>query len=526
MARVLTATLSPSGLDDDNLFVDLMNPVNGEGLCSFKLPAGTLADFEAILCDPQGPLAQGACRLVFYDQQGGVVELTRKCTSGVLTIKQGGVECWLHTFPDTGKFLEAMRFSRFDPSSANFDMQWTAKSTAAVSTQTAEQLVVEALGENLDLSSEAPSIFTQVFGPLVHMAEKFKMLNNLATEREPGIRKMKHRVIEHFLQEARNAATSMIGVEAAPVFLLKRAKDGQVNGASVIGKSYPQSFDRTFQNSLCQAGLSPTTRWEDVSWVLVSLDWNPQEGLASLKDLLEKKQQKPEDFAKLTEQEVCQMVHVQLRLSCCRFAEVQGHIHETCIQILAELLAYKLTILKFQPSLDLDAELVDFKVDAGHRGTLVLVTDISRDQMLAKPPQHRMILCYKAVEWTAWWGTPRQWERYIFLNSIRWTLEWLDTFSSCESKKGCGRFLKGLRLDSKTAELVQFTPSFAVVSTFHQAINRQVHHCGATLGADFHCRTARSHWWDLSQPPGPRWVLSDVQWRWLKNASFLDLKRF
>ena len=30
----------------------------------------------------------------------------------------------------------------------------------------------------------------------------------------------------------------------------------------------------------------------------------------------------------------------------------------------------------------------------------------------------------------------------------------------------------------------------------------QVHHCRSTLRADFHCRTARSNWRDVSQPSG------------------------
>jgi hypothetical protein len=124
------------------------------------------------------------------------------------------------------------------------------------------------------------------------------------------------------------------------------------------------------------------------------LDWNPQEGLASLRSLLNKIEEEPCEFAALQYPEVSQMVQVQLRLSCCGVAEVEGSINEACVKILAELLAYRLKILKFQGVPDLMSQVNDFECDANHRGTVVLVTDlpVSTGKIFGGP--HRMILCY------------------------------------------------------------------------------------------------------------------------------------
>jgi hypothetical protein len=64
--------------------------------------------------------------------------------------------------------------------------------------------------------------------------------------------------------------------------------------------------------------------------------------------------------------------------------------------MLAELLAYKLKILKFQSVLDLKTQMSGFEADANHRGTLVLVTDLpaSTGKIFGWP--HRMVLCYNA----------------------------------------------------------------------------------------------------------------------------------
>ena len=133
-----------------------------------------------------------------------------------------------------------------------------------------------------------------------------------------------------------------------------------------------------------------------MSLVLVSLDWEPQEGLASWKHLLTKIEQEPCEFAALAHPEVSKMVHVQLRLSFCEVAEVKGPINETCVKILAELLDYKLKTVKFQSVQELQIEISDFEAEANYRGTLVLVTDVpaSAGKILRGP--HRMLVCYSA----------------------------------------------------------------------------------------------------------------------------------
>jgi hypothetical protein len=184
--------------------------------------------------------------------------------------------------------------------------------------------------------------------------------------------------------------------EAPPILLLKRGSSGCVIGCGVIGDAFPDNFDAKLTQSLQLLGLSPNVHWRNVSHVLVSLDWNPQEGLATLEHLLTKIKQEPCEFAALAHPEVSKMVHVQLRLSFCGVAEVKGPINETCVKILAELLDYKLKTVKFQSVQELQIEIGDFEAEANYRGTLVLVTDVpaSAGKILRGP--HRMVLCYGA----------------------------------------------------------------------------------------------------------------------------------
>ena len=88
------------------------------------------------------------------------------------------------------------------------------------------------------------------------------------------------------------------------------------------------------------------------------------------------------------------MVHLQRRLSCCGVAEVNGTINEACVKMLAELLAYKLKILKFQGLSDLKTQMSGFEADANHRGTLVLVTDLPAPTGRIVGWPQRMVLCY------------------------------------------------------------------------------------------------------------------------------------
>jgi hypothetical protein len=144
--------------------------------------------------------------------------------------------------------------------------------------------------------------------------------------------------------------------------------------------------------------VAPKVLWSNVSRVLLSLDWNPQEGLEALQTLLTKVEQEPTQFRALQQQEVSQMVQVQLRLSCCRVAEVKGPINEVCVKMLAELLAYKLMILRFESMLDFWTQMSAFHGDTYHRGTLVLVTDIPASERPIFFGPHRLILCYNAKE--------------------------------------------------------------------------------------------------------------------------------
>ena len=166
----------------------------------------------------------------------------------------------------------------------------------------------------------------------------------------------------------------------------------------VIGDAFPDNFDAEFKQSLQFHGLPPNVHWRDVSLVLASLDWNPQEGLASLDHLLTKIEEEPCEFAALAHHQVSKMVHLQLRLSFCGVAEVKGPINETCVKILAELLAYKLMILRFESMLDFWTQMSAFHGDTYHRGTLVLVTDIPASERPIFFGPHRLILCYNAKE--------------------------------------------------------------------------------------------------------------------------------
>ena len=98
-------------------------------------------------------------------------------------------------------------------------------------------------------------------------------------------------------------------------------------GCGVIGDAFPDNFDAKL-TQCGHLGVSPNVHWRNVSHVLVSLDWNPQEGLATLEHLLTKIKQEPCEFAALAHPEVSKMVHVQLRLSFCGIAEVKGPIKD------------------------------------------------------------------------------------------------------------------------------------------------------------------------------------------------------
>jgi hypothetical protein len=404
--KVLTASLLPSPLGG-HISVSITTSFNGEDICRVELPGGTLADLEKALCDPHGPMfgSYPWSRLLFYTENEPSRSLNPNLQIDAfhsLVIKRGDVEAFLDKFPHVGKFLEAMASNKFDPKSRNFDISWTAEKRPAVN---AEHLVQEFLS-GLPAHADSGLHFVQIFGKLTALGEDWRMLDlALMQNFDPGLQRFPHFVSQHWLELARVSATSMIS-EAIPIIfpatlLLKMNDCGNVNadfyhGWSLIGDGFPSNFDRLLTNSLRLNRWVPNVNWRDVAHTLLTLDWSPEEGISSLQGLLNKIQQEPCEFASLKHQEVSQMVHLQLRLSCCRVAEVQGPINQACVKMLAELLAYKLKILKFQSVLDLKTQMSGFEADANHRGTLVLVTDLPASTGKIFGWAHRMVLCYNA----------------------------------------------------------------------------------------------------------------------------------
>ena len=400
MAKVFTASVSPSRVGNGHVSVTIVTSFSGEDVCSFQMPGGTLADLEGVLCDSTGPMSWSKCcpssRLLFYtkDEPSRPLDLQRQVgTFGSLVFKHGDVDAWLQTYPDTGKFLQAVLGKKFDPGSPDFEIKWTAKVAGEVTLNDAKCLVHEVLNGS-PIHEDNGQNFVQIFGKLAALGESWKDFNLRLLRTDPLLKTFRHCVFQHWLELARVAATSMIS-EATPMLLLTRSRHGGINGCSVIGDALPGNFDRSLQNSI---GWRDDDRWRDVSRVLLSLDWNPQEGLEALQTLLTKVEQEPTQFRALQQQEVSQMVQVQLRLSCCRVAEVKGPINEVCVKMLAELLAYKLMILRFESMLDFWTQMSAFHGDTYDRGTLVLVTDIPASERPIFCGPHRLILCYNAKE--------------------------------------------------------------------------------------------------------------------------------
>lgn len=405
MAKVFTASVSPSRVGNGDVSVTIVTSFSGEDVCSFQMPGGTLADLEGVLFDSKGPMTRccAFCRLLFYtkDEPSRPPDLQRQVgTFGSLVIKHGDssdVDAWLQTYPDTGKFLQAVLGHKFHPRLRGSESNWTAKVAGEVTLDVAKCLVHEVLNGS-PIHEDSGQKFVQIFGKLAALGESWKMLELPVCQTfDPGFRRFKHCVFQHWLELARVAATSMIS-EATPMLLLKRSRHGDILGCSVIGDAFPGNFDRQLQRSLNLLDVAPNVLWSNVSRVLLSLDWNPQEGLEALQTLLTKVEQEPTQFRALQQQEVSQMVQVQLRLSCCRVAEVKGPINEVCVKMLAELLAYKLMILRFESMLDFWTQMSAFHGDTYDRGTLVLVTDIPASERPIFCGPHRLILCYNAKE--------------------------------------------------------------------------------------------------------------------------------
>ena len=399
MSIVLNASLLPKG--NDIITVTIAQSLNAEDVCSFDLKNGTLADLEKTLCDPRGPMFRCLPRssLHFYTEKEPLRALDLQlqvCSFGSLVIQ--------YKAPDVGKFLEAMQNNKFDPSSANFEMTWTAAEAPAVSAYQTECMIDQVLS-GLPAHADSREHFVRIFGKLTAMGESWYLLRLAMLDKYfmwRG-RHFKHRLCQHWLEIARDASTSKIS-KATPIILLKRKRDddGRLIGCGVLGDSFPRNFDDGLQGALnFYGGVYPNLEWENVSHTLLSLDWDPQEGLALLQNLLRKidSWRAPAQFTTLQTQEVTLMVHVQLRLSYLGVAEVQGSINAACVEVLAELLEYKLKIVKFQSVADLETQMKGFEGDAQHRGTLVLVTGLPASTSKIFAGSHRMVLCYNAEEW-------------------------------------------------------------------------------------------------------------------------------
>ncbi|CAL1128447.1 unnamed protein product [Cladocopium goreaui] len=357
--HMLTALLVPDRGHGD-ISVSITASFSGDDVCSFLLPAGSLADLERVLRDLHGPMfrCRPWSRVLFYTEEEPSKALGLQLQLGTfasLVIKHGDLEAWLFTFPDTGKFLEAMQGDRFDPRSPNFQVAWTAGSAPPLLADKAECLVHEVLSGS-PIHADSGQHFVQIFGKLTSLGEQWNNLN---------LRLLQNLTLD---------------LKATPILLLKRNHRGYVVGCSVIGDAFPSNFGRSLRNSLLLCDVAPRFRWSEVSRALLSLDWNPQEGVASLQNLMKKIALEPCEFAALQHQEVSQLVQVQLRLSCCGVAKVKGSINEASVKILAELLAYRLKILKFQGVPDLMSQMNDFECNVERIETLLALKDQLLDQ--------------------------------------------------------------------------------------------------------------------------------------------------
>ena len=395
MATVLNASVLPKG--NDMILVTIAKSFTGEDVCSFDMQNGTLADLERTLCDPRGPMFRclPESRLHFYTEEEPLRALDLQlqiCSFGSLVIQYRDMQTLLHRFADVGKFLEAMQCNRLDPSSAMFDPTWTAAKAPAVSAYQSECMIDEVLS-GLPSHADSREHFVRIFGKLTALGMSWIMFAGL--KGFPGLGGFQYCLCQHWLEIARDASTSKIS-KATPIILLKRNAGSCVCGWGLIGDSFPSSFYDALQRAV---DLMPDFQWRNVSWALLSLDWDPQEGLAPLQNLLRKIEgPAPAQFTALQGQEVSLMVHVQLRLSCLGVAEVQGSINAACVEVLAELLEYKLKSVKFQSVAALETQMNGFQADPQHRGTLVLVTDLPASAGPIFAGRHRMVLCYNAEE--------------------------------------------------------------------------------------------------------------------------------
>ena len=377
----------------------------GEELCNFQMQGETLQDLKRELSDPQGPMSKRlrTSSLNFYTVNDPSkqldLQLQVRTLSSELVIKQADVEDWLTQFPDVGTFLEAMRDNKFDPESENFDVTWTAKTAKKVPLREAVCLVQEALS-GVPTHADSESQFVQTFGKLTDGAESWNMLHlGMLQTFDGGMRRLKHFAFEHWVDLARTVATSMVSQDPCPVVLLLRLERGTIAGLMIWEQPSQKFFHRPCRITSPFAMQDHGYAGQVFFRPLLSFDWDIQrEGIKSFRAALAAAEQdEPAEFGALQPHEICQMVHVQLRLSSTRVAEVEGPINEVCVKILARLLRYKLKILPFQSESELQDQMACFECGKDHRGTLMLVKGVPasmQGMFFRRPCPHRLVLCY------------------------------------------------------------------------------------------------------------------------------------
>ncbi len=175
MAKVFRAQF----LQDSSISVTLMN-ITGDILCCYQTQSETLQDFEMELVNPKGPIFHHLCGVTlldFYTKAAPCHELDlslqiSKFLLEELVFKQANLEISLKKFPDTGKFLEAMRDNKFLPSSKSYQGAWTAAKTREVPMYNARALVKEAL-DGLETHSKSCE-FVDIFG---HLTSRWNMMS-------------------------------------------------------------------------------------------------------------------------------------------------------------------------------------------------------------------------------------------------------------------------------------------------------------------------------------------------------------
>eukprot|EP00438_Fugacium_kawagutii_P028770 Skav212376 [mRNA] locus=scaffold1983:114840:116285:+ [translate_table: standard] len=408
-SKVLIASWDSLG-DGDDISVTVRN-LNGNELGQLhSFQSATVGDLEAECLDPQGPLFEhiNSPILNFYTtadpEQELPLHVQLRELGPSLIIEQAHVGICLEMWPDTGKFLKAMHHSKFNPRSKTFDIFWTARKAQKVPVREALRLVKDVLSGTAS-HAESECQFVQVFGRLMSSLDQFDIFNLVRLQNSVlGLRTLKDGVCRYLLDLARTVATSMVNdpPNLPPVFFNR-----PYGGYGVVGHDFPSQFSRYLVRSL---GVNPGFQWKLVASCLLSL-----EGAEESRECFKNDQQKlnleepPEMFQTLHPDEILQMVHVQLRLSCCKVAKVQGSLSEAsacqvCVKILAELLRYELKHVKFQDFEGLEQEIQIFDRETEHmdpdrRGSLLLVSDLPsslKDDVLTSTFGNgaRMILCH------------------------------------------------------------------------------------------------------------------------------------